>query len=303
MSKKGFTVKAVEPKKKQENGFDYDKIKARMKGKTVVFCLPGRQFSAEFLKSFVSLCFEVVQNGMSIQISNDYSSMVNFARCKVLGANVTKGRWQQPWQGRLNYDIQMWIDSDIQFKPKQFWEICDTAFFEAPLEDNADINEWPYCQLSDEDLEQLDHSQLDVRREKIRRLNLQGNPIVSGVYLTEDGYTTPVAHWIDDGEEFIRNGGTMKHENIETILKRSKPFEASFVGGGWLLIKKGVFENMAYPWFGPKLQTFENGITDFCGEDVGFCLDAKELGIRVVVDPRICVSHEKIRALTIHRDK
>ena len=28
---------------------------------------------------------------MSIQISQDYSSMVNFARCKVLGANVLRG--------------------------------------------------------------------------------------------------------------------------------------------------------------------------------------------------------------------
>ena len=36
-------------------------------------------------EAFVQLCFDMVQNGMSIQISQDYSSMVNFARCKVLG--------------------------------------------------------------------------------------------------------------------------------------------------------------------------------------------------------------------------
>ena len=301
MSKKGFKVKTIEPNKKDPIDFDYDTIKRRMQGKTVVFCLPGRQFSAAFLKSFVSLCFEVVQNGMSIQISQDYSSMVNFARCKVLGPNVTKGKWQKPWQGQLNYDYQLWIDSDIQFSPTQFWQLCDTVFFDEPLKDEPDINEWPYSQLSEDELEQLDHAELGVRREKIRRLNLQGNPIVSGVYITEDGSTTPIAHWIDDGEEFIRNGGTMKHETAETILRRNKLFEASFVGGGWLMIKKGVFENMAYPWFGPKLQTFENGITDYCGEDVGFCLDAKELGIRVVVDPRICVGHEKQRVLGISR--
>ena len=89
----------------------------------------------------------------------------------------------------------------------------------------------------------------------------------------------------------------MKHETVETISKRNKLFEASFVGGGWLLVKKGDFENMLYPWFGPKLQSFDNGITDYCGEDVGFCLDAKELGIRVVVDPRVRVLHEKMRNL------
>ena len=72
---KGFTVKAKAPKKKEAD-WDYDAIKARMKGKTIVFCLPGRGCSYIFLKNFVQLCFDMVQNGMSIQISQDYSSMV-----------------------------------------------------------------------------------------------------------------------------------------------------------------------------------------------------------------------------------
>ena len=37
---KGFTVKAAAPKAKAES-WDYDAIKERMKGKTIVFCLPG----------------------------------------------------------------------------------------------------------------------------------------------------------------------------------------------------------------------------------------------------------------------
>ena len=83
---KGFTVKTVAPKKQQTEEWDYDKIRERMKGKTIVFCLPGRGCSFIFLKNFVQLCFDLVQNGMAIQISQDYSSMVNFARCKCLGA-------------------------------------------------------------------------------------------------------------------------------------------------------------------------------------------------------------------------
>ena len=87
---KGFKVKTVAPKVKAPE-WDIDAIKARMKGKAIVFCLPGRGCSYIFLKNFVQLCFDMVQNGMSIQISQDYSSMVNFARCKVLGANVLRG--------------------------------------------------------------------------------------------------------------------------------------------------------------------------------------------------------------------
>jgi hypothetical protein len=41
--------------------------------------------------------------------------MVNFARCKCLGANVLRGPKQVPWDGKLNYDYQLWIDNDIVF--------------------------------------------------------------------------------------------------------------------------------------------------------------------------------------------
>ena len=99
---KGFTVKAKAPEKApQESEWDYVAIKKRMKGKKIVFCLPGRLVSMVFLKNFVQLCFDLVQNGMSIQISQDYSSMVNFARCKCLGANVLRGPDQIPWDGKL----------------------------------------------------------------------------------------------------------------------------------------------------------------------------------------------------------
>ena len=96
---KGFTVKAASPRKKEAE-WDIAAIKERMKGKKIVFCLPGRGCSFIFLKNFVQLCFDMVQNGMSIQISQDYSSMVNFARCKVLGANVLRGPDQIPWDGK-----------------------------------------------------------------------------------------------------------------------------------------------------------------------------------------------------------
>ena len=101
---KGFKVKTVAPKQKAPD-WDIDAIKARMKGKKIVFCLPGRGCSYIFLKNFVQLCFDMVQNNMSIQISQDYSSMVNFARCKVLGANVLRGPKQKPWDGKLELSL------------------------------------------------------------------------------------------------------------------------------------------------------------------------------------------------------
>ena len=258
---KGFTVKAATPKVSSKKAagpeWDYEAIKARMRGKTIVFCLPGRGCSYTFLKAFVQLCFDLVQSCLSIHISQDYSSMVNFARCKVLGANVLRGPKQIPWDGKLPYDYQLWIDSDIVFNTEKFWQLCDLA-------NPADGEE---------------------------------KEIVSGWYLTEDGKTSSVAHWLEE-DDFRNNGGVMNHETVETMAKRKKPFTVDYTGFGWVMIKKGVFEGLEYPWFAPKMQVFESGnVQDMCGEDVSFCLDAKEEGFEIWCDPRIRVGHEKTRVI------
>ena len=119
------------------------------------------------------------------------------------------------------------------------------------------------------------------------------------MYCTEDGKTTSVAHWLDE-DDFKGNGGVMNHETLDSIAKRKKPFTVDYAGFGWLLIKHGVFEDeqMKYPWFAPKMQVFESGaVQDMCGEDVSFCLDAKEAGFRIMCDPRIRVGHEKTRVI------
>ena len=64
---KGFKVKTVAPKTKAPE-WDIDAIKARWKGKAIVFCLPGRGCSYIFLKNFVQLCFDMVQNLSLIHI-------------------------------------------------------------------------------------------------------------------------------------------------------------------------------------------------------------------------------------------
>ena len=123
---KGFTVKAKSPvaaKAKKEPEWDFAKAREMIKGKSIVFCLPGRGVSYTYLKNFVQLCFDIVQNGGQKQISQDYSSMVNFARCKCLGANVLRGPDQKPWDGKLKYDYQLWIDSDIVFNTEAFYKL------------------------------------------------------------------------------------------------------------------------------------------------------------------------------------
>lgn len=291
---KGFKVKATEAVNKEEPiEVVIERAKNKLKGKTIVFCLPGRGVSYTFLKNFVQLCFDLAGNGTAFSIQQDYSSMVNFARCKCLGYNVTRGKHQIPWNGQLKYDYQMWIDSDIVFNSAVFWKLVDTCIFDTPKSDNRKIEEWPLMNASEEELDSIGRWKESVRKERMQRLMLTCNPITSGYYATEDRTTVPVAHWIYDGEEFIRNGGMMKSETLESMSARKKPFTCDYVGFGFVMVAHGVFENMVYPVFGPRLQSYDNGIEDFCGEDVGFCLDAKDLGLSIVVDPAVRVGHEK----------
>ena len=285
---KGFTVKAKNPKKTtpKKPEWDYNLARGLVKGKTIVFCLPGRGVSYQFLKSFVTLSFDLVQAGAAIQISQDYSSMVNFARCKCLGANVLRGPNQLPWDGKLKYDYQLWIDSDIVFNTEKFYQLILMSIPEQA------VTKEEVFEKDAEGKEQLKGYKLIVDPEKERQL-------CAGWYCTEDGKTTSVAHWLDE-EDFRGNGGVMNHETIESISKRKKPFTVDYTGFGWLLIKNGVFEHegLPYPWFAPKMQVFESGdVQDMCGEDVSFCLDAKEAGFEIWCDPRIRVGHEKTRII------
>tara|TARA_A100000172_G_scaffold11851_2_gene6322 strand:- start:2094 stop:2960 length:867 start_codon:yes stop_codon:yes gene_type:complete len=286
---KGFTVKAKSPKVQKKPDFNYELARQLIRGKTFVFCLPGRGVSYQFLKSFVTLAFDLVQNGAAIQISQDYSSMVNFARCKCLGANVLRGPNQLPWDGKLKYNYQVWIDSDIVFNSEKFYQLILNAIPEEAVTKEEVIQ--TIKNEKGEDVEQKG-IQLKIDPSKERE-------IVAGWYCTEDGKTTSVAHWLDE-DDFRTNGGVMNHETIDSISKRKKPFTVDYTGFGWLLIKNGVFEHegMPYPWFAPKMQIFESGeVQDMCGEDVSFCLDAKEAGFEIWCDPRIRVGHEKTRVI------
>lgn len=176
-------------------------------------------------------------------ISQDYSSMVNYARCKVVGADVTRGKNQVPFGGAIDYDYLMWIDSDIAFT-------------------TGDL---------------------------VKLLNIDKN-IVSGWY-SQPGGTTPVVEKMD--EDYFKSHGYFEFISSEAMAKRTRLFKADYVGFGWVLIKRGVFESIPYPWFAPKILKIGEDLEDVCSEDVSFCIDARQAGYEIWVDPTVKVGHEK----------
>ena len=95
-----------------------------LKDKTIIFCLPGRTYSGDFMMSFIELLSFVGSHGANFKISQQYSSMVNYARCKCAGADVSRGKNQKPFDG-LEYDYMMWIDSDIRFNNEMFMKLVE----------------------------------------------------------------------------------------------------------------------------------------------------------------------------------
>ena len=41
----------------------------------------------------------------------------------MFSANVLRGADQVPWDGKLKYDYQLWIDSDIVFNTEKFYQL------------------------------------------------------------------------------------------------------------------------------------------------------------------------------------
>jgi GT2 family glycosyltransferase len=213
------------------------------KPKTIVFCLPGNQVSSKFLECWSALLLYCVFNNIRPVLSLRQSCNIYYVRNMCLGADVLAGKNQEPFQGKIDYDYIMWIDSDILFTPTNF---------EALLKHDLDI--------------------------------------VSGLYHMEDGKSYAAYRFWDEG--YFKKHGCFEPLTAETIAAQKAPFAVDYAGMGFMLVKKGVFEKMEYPWFRPIEKKIGRAV-DFTMEDVSFCLTARKLGFGILVDPNVLVGHEK----------
>ncbi len=82
---------------------------------TIAFCIPGENFSARFLNNWTALTAELTNHRIQYYLSTGYAPVVHVAREKVLDI-ITEP---------INFTHVMWIDSDIDFKPKDFFKLLD----------------------------------------------------------------------------------------------------------------------------------------------------------------------------------
>lgn len=225
----------------------------------IILATPGRTYSNKFLMSWTELIVSLMKRGIDFQPINKYSSVVYYARNMCLGGDNLKGVEQKPFQGQVDYDYIMWIDSDIVWRAEQFYKLLST------------LEGYPHLDM------------------------------VSGLYKMEDTkHFATVVNWELD---FFKRHGTFRFMTVNDLKQYDKEtlIEVAYTGMGFMLVRKGVFEKVGYPWFKPIWENIllDNGINavDFTSEDVGFCRTATSKGIKIFVDPSIIVGHEKMVVL------
>ena len=78
----------------------------------IIFCIPGKNFSGHFLKSWSKLINELQSMDIEWNLVTLYHPIVYQARLKCLNRAVEN-----------NYDYLMWIDSDMVFEPFDFKQL------------------------------------------------------------------------------------------------------------------------------------------------------------------------------------
>jgi hypothetical protein len=99
---------------------------------TIVFCVPGKEFTSNFFLSW-SETITSLSDKYNIVVSNKYSPQVNFARAMCLGGNVLSGPDQVPFNGDLDYDVIMWLDSDMVFNSSMVNYLIEACIYKYPV--------------------------------------------------------------------------------------------------------------------------------------------------------------------------
>ena len=82
----------------------------------------------------------------------------------------------------------------------------------------------------------------------------------------------------------------------KTTIPDTKPFEVGYAGMAFMLVRRGIFEELGYPYFVQVPVEWE-GKKILYGEDVTWCLRVKELGYKIWAHPGVVLGHQKVFTL------
>jgi len=120
-------------------------------------------------------------------------------------------------------------------------------------------------------------------------------PVVSGLYrMTDLKHYACVKEW---DIEYFKKHGTFEFLKVDGMDTSKKYMKVAYNGMGFFACRKGVIENLKYPYFSYPLMEIETKdgkiLRDMCSEDVAFCKNLKDAGYDVIVNTSLRVGHEK----------
>jgi len=183
----------------------------------IIFCIPGRNFSNNFLTSWTRLLKYCEKNNIEYELSNGYTSIVHLARysCLMINPESTCNICLNPFS-ETTYDYIMWIDSDMVFNPEHFEKL------------------------------------LKAKKE-----------VITGLYRIEN---TNLLGCFDTNNKRI---------DVDYIKNNSGVIEVSFSAMGFMLIKRGVYERMPFPYFSVP------GESGMLSETLSFCHNLSKSNIPI----------------------
>jgi len=183
-----------------------------------------------------------------------------------LGPAVKLFAERKPWNGKVEYDRILWVDSDVTFSPA--------------------------------DVENIIGHDVDVCTGLVKR---DFNVFALKFYGKLDSGLSAMA----DVVEYARGEDGEAINGFDEFLKLRDErglVEVGGCGGAFLCIKRGVYEAIPYPWYRTRnlrqIEKDEAG-KDFLAaeldltEDLGFSETLKEAGFRIWADPMVRPTHEK----------
>jgi hypothetical protein len=230
----------------------------KIKPLNVIFCIPGKSVSMEFLQSWSQLLSDCVKKNVNIVLSCQYDPVVHFARSKCLGANVLRGKYQLPFDGKIDYDYLMWIDSDMVFTSQDFFRMLETPH---------EVTCGTYMMRDNKHLAVV--------------------PEWDNQYFSEHGNFKFLTY-----DELNKYAEVSIDEETKRASVKNRYMKIAYSGMGWMLVKKGVFERINYPWFSHDIIEIGNSV-EMCSEDVAFCRNVSKLGIPIYIDTTIRLGHLK----------
>lgn len=222
----------------------------------IIFCIPGNNFSRNFMNSWTNTIFALCRsNKYDVIVSNQFSSQVNFARAMCLGANVLGGVSQKPFQGKIKYDAVIWLDSDMVFSPEQIFTLIEKTLHEHKVFSGI------YFMNGGSNLCCVENWDLSYYKK-----------YGSFEFLTKEKF----GQYIKDDKRYLK----CAYVGMGCMGIRYGILED---------------ERLKYPWFFRNIEKIDDNIYEGISEDVSFIKNLIDSGIidNVVVDLKLKFGHEK----------